>query len=95
MEQARVPFPKILSRITDPSDGLSSSEVDVASLLGKLVLDSSDLTGRENIFLKRRDVWAMGQRRDTIQNLTRCAFAELEKFLDTPVKHYSSACMSG
>ena len=55
-----------------------------------------ELTGRENIFLERRDSGDAARRR-FVRNFDEIVdFAEVEKFLDTPVKHYSSrACMCG
>jgi lipopolysaccharide transport system ATP-binding protein len=80
---------KILSRITDPTEGLVKLRGRMASLLEVGTGFHPDLTGRENIYLNgvmlgmtRREVQA---KFDEI-----VAFAELEKFLDTQVKHYSS-----
>ncbi|HEV2304411.1 MAG TPA: ABC transporter ATP-binding protein, partial [Candidatus Acidoferrales bacterium] len=80
---------KILSRITDPTAG----EVEISGRTGSLLEVGTgfhpELTGRENIFLngailgmKRAEIAA---RFDEI-----ISFAGTEKFLDTPVKHYSS-----
>jgi lipopolysaccharide transport system ATP-binding protein len=80
---------KILSRITTPSSGLARLYGRTGSLLEVGTGFHGDLTGRENIMLngsilgmKRREIL---ERFDAI-----IAFAEVEKFLDTPVKHYSS-----
>lgn len=80
---------KILSRITEPTTGKISIKGRVASLLEVGTGFHPELTGRENIFLNgailgmtKRDIQA---RFDEI-----VAFAEIEKFLDTPVKRYSS-----
>lgn len=80
---------KILSRITDPTSGKVILNGRVASLLEVGTGFHPELTGRENIFLnaailgmKKSDIVA---RFDEI-----VAFAEVEKFLDTPVKRYSS-----
>ena len=80
---------KIISRITLPTLGSIRLKGRVASLLEVGTGFHSELTGRENIFLngailgmKRADIH---RRFDEIVQ-----FAEVEKFLDTPVKHYSS-----
>ncbi|HEV2421516.1 MAG TPA: ABC transporter ATP-binding protein [Candidatus Acidoferrales bacterium] len=80
---------KILSRITDPTEGEIEIEGRVGSLLEVGTGFHPELTGRENIFLngailgmKRTEIAA---RFDEI-----VAFAGTEKFLDTPVKYYSS-----
>jgi lipopolysaccharide transport system ATP-binding protein len=80
---------KILSRITEPSTGRVAITGRVASLLEVGTGFHPELTGRENIYLN-----------GTILGMTRIeikqkfdeivAFAEVEKFLDTPVKRYSS-----
>jgi len=80
---------KILSRITEPSSGQATLHGRVGSLLEVGTGFHPELTGRENVFLngailgmKRREV---AEKFDDI-----VAFAELEKFIDTPVKRYSS-----
>ncbi len=80
---------KILSRITKPSGGMIEIQGRVGSLLEVGTGFHNELTGRENIFLngailgmKRAEI---GSKFDEI-----VAFSEIEKFLDTPVKHYSS-----
>jgi lipopolysaccharide transport system ATP-binding protein len=80
---------KILSRITDPTEGRITLNGRVASLLEVGTGFHPELTGRENIYLN-----------GTILGMTRgeitkkfdeiVAFAEVEQFLDTAVKHYSS-----
>jgi lipopolysaccharide transport system ATP-binding protein len=80
---------KILSRITEPTRGRVKINGRVASLLEVGTGFHAELTGRENIYLN-----------GTILGMTRAeikrkfdeivAFAEVEKCLDTPVKHYSS-----
>ncbi len=80
---------KILSRITEPSTGRVTIKGRVASLLEVGTGFHQELTGRENIYLN-----------GTILGMTRVeikrkfdeivAFAEVEKYLDTPVKRYSS-----
>jgi lipopolysaccharide transport system ATP-binding protein len=80
---------KLLSRITDPTEGRITLRGRVASLLEVGTGFNPELTGRENIFLNaailgmpRRDI---ERRFDEI-----VAFAEVERFIDTPVKRYSS-----
>jgi lipopolysaccharide transport system ATP-binding protein len=80
---------KILSRITEPTRGRVEVYGRVGSLLEVGTGFHMELTGRENIYLngailgmKRAEI---AQRFDEI-----VAFAEVEKFLDTPVKHYST-----
>src|ERR1022692_854038 len=80
---------KILSRITEPTSGQAKVYGRVGSLLEVGTGFHQELTGRENIFLngailgmKRADI---RKRFDEI-----VAFAEVDKFLDTPVKRYSS-----
>ncbi|WP_414542657.1 polysaccharide ABC transporter ATP-binding protein [Nostoc sp. CCY0012] len=80
---------KILSRITEPTKGRISINGRVASLLEVGTGFHPELTGRENIYLNG-SVLGMSkieikQKFDEI-----VAFAEVEKFLDTPVKRYSS-----
>ena len=80
---------KILSRITEPSTGRATIKGRVASLLEVGTGFHPELSGRENIYLN-----------GTILGMTRVeikqkfdeivAFAEVEKYLDTPVKRYSS-----
>jgi lipopolysaccharide transport system ATP-binding protein len=80
---------KILSRITDPTSGRARIQGRVASLLEVGTGFHPELSGRENIFLN-----------GTILGMTRVEirgkfdeiveFAEVAKFIDTPVKHYSS-----
>lgn len=80
---------KILSRITEPTSGRIEVRGRVASLLEVGTGFHPELTGRENVYMngaimgmKRAEI---GRKFDEI-----VAFAEVEKFLDTPVKHYSS-----
>jgi lipopolysaccharide transport system ATP-binding protein len=80
---------KLLSRITEPTTGNIKIAGRVASLLEVGTGFHPELTGRENIFLNGA-ILGMGrveikQKFDEI-----VAFAEIEKFLDTPVKRYSS-----
>ncbi len=80
---------KVLSRITEPTRGRISLKGRVASLLEVGTGFHPELTGRENIYLNGAIV-GMGRReiREKFDEIV--AFAEVEKFLDTPVKHYSS-----
>jgi lipopolysaccharide transport system ATP-binding protein len=80
---------KILSRITEPTRG----EVDIYGRVGSLLEVGTgfhpELTGRENIYLNGS---ILGMRRTEIRKQFDeiVAFAEIEEFIDTPVKHYSS-----
>jgi lipopolysaccharide transport system ATP-binding protein len=80
---------KILSRITDPTEGQAEIYGRVGSLLEVGTGFHPELTGRENIFLNGA---ILGMRRDEISRKFDeiVAFAETERFLDTPVKFYSS-----
>lgn len=80
---------KILSRITEPTEGRVRVKGRVASLLEVGTGFHPELTGRENIFLNGA---ILGMTRIEIRKKFDeiVAFAELEKFLDTPVKRYSS-----
>ncbi len=80
---------KILSRITEPTTGKISISGRVASLLEVGTGFHPELTGKENIFLNGA---ILGMSRIEIQRKFDeiVAFAEIEKFLDTPVKRYSS-----
>jgi len=80
---------KILSRITEPTSGRVAIRGRVASLLEVGTGFHPELTGRDNIFLNGA---ILGMKRAEIRRKFDeiVAFAEVEKFLDTPVKHYSS-----
>ena len=80
---------KVLSRITEPTSGRITIEGRVASLLEVGTGFHPELTGRENIFLNGA---ILGMSRLEIKSKFDeiVAFAEIEKFLDTPVKRYSS-----
>src|SRR5438874_1542760 len=80
---------KILSRITEPTEGRVRIKGRVASLLEVGTGFHPELTGRENIFLNGA---MLGMTRAEIKRKFDeiVAFAETEKFLDTPVKRYSS-----
>ena len=80
---------KILSRITEPTAG----EIDLRGRVGSLLEVGTgfhpELTGRENIFLNGA-ILGMSRREINRQFDAIVDFAEVEKFLDTPVKRYSS-----
>lgn len=80
---------KILSRITEPTSGKVSIKGRVASLLEVGTGFHPELSGRENIFLNGA---ILGMSKAEIKKKFDeiVAFAEVEKFLDTPVKRYSS-----
>ncbi len=80
---------KILSRITEPTSGSISIKGRVASLLEVGTGFHPELTGRENIFLNGA---ILGMSKVEIKSKFDeiVAFADIEKFLDTPVKRYSS-----
>jgi homopolymeric O-antigen transport system ATP-binding protein len=80
---------KVLSRITEPSKGRIEITGRVASLLEVGTGFHPELTGRENIFLNGA---ILGMTKAEIKKKFDeiVAFAEVEKFLDTPVKRYSS-----
>lgn len=80
---------KILSRITEPTTGRVMIRGRIASLLEVGTGFHPELTGRENIFLNGT---ILGMARNEIKRKFDeiVAFAEVEKYLDTPVKRYSS-----
>jgi lipopolysaccharide transport system ATP-binding protein len=80
---------KILSRITEPTTGRVDLYGRVGSLLEVGTGFHPELTGRENIYLNAA---ILGMKRSEIERKFDeiVAFAEVEKFLDTQVKHYSS-----
>jgi len=80
---------KILSRITEPTQGYAQIYGRVGSLLEVGTGFHPELTGRENIFLNGA---ILGMKKAEIKQKFDeiVAFAEVEKFIDTPVKHYSS-----
>ena len=86
---------KILSRITEPTEGHAEIHGRVGSLLEVGTGFHPELTGRENITLngailgmKRAEIERKFGRMLSIRKIVD--FAEIEKFMDTPVKHYSS-----
>jgi lipopolysaccharide transport system ATP-binding protein len=80
---------KILSRITEPTEGGADIHGRVGSLLEVGTGFHPELSGRENVYLNGA---ILGMRRAEIAKKFDeiVAFAEIEKFIDTPVKHYSS-----
>jgi len=80
---------KILSRITEPTSGSARIRGRIASLLEVGTGFHPELTGRENVFLNGT---ILGMKRAEINRHFSeiVAFAEVEKFIDTPVKRYSS-----
>jgi lipopolysaccharide transport system ATP-binding protein len=80
---------KILSRITKPTTGWAEIHGRVGSLLEVGTGFHPELTGRENAFLSGA-ILGMAKSEITRKFDEIVAFAELEKFIDTPVKHYSS-----
>lgn len=80
---------KILSRIVEPTSGKIGIKGRVASLLEVGTGFHPELTGRENIFLNGA-ILGMSKAEIKAKFDEIVAFAEIEKFLDTPVKRYSS-----
>ena len=80
---------KILSRITEPTEGWAAIHGRVGSLLEVGTGFHPELTGRDNIYLNGA---ILGMKKSEIERKFDeiVAFAEVEKFIDTPVKHYSS-----
>jgi lipopolysaccharide transport system ATP-binding protein len=80
---------KMLCGITEPTEGYADVFGRVGSLLEVGTGFHPELTGRENIFMNGA---LLGMRRNEIKRKFDeiVAFSEVEKFLDTPVKHYSS-----
>jgi len=80
---------KVLSRITEPTEGYADVYGRVGSLLEVGTGFHQELTGRENIYLNGA---ILGMTRGEIDRKFDeiVAFAELDRFIDTPVKHYSS-----
>lgn len=82
-------FLKILSRITEPTTGFAEIHGRVGSLLEVGTGFHPELTGRENTYLNGA---ILGMKRAEIDRKFDeiVAFSEVERFIDTPVKHYSS-----
>ncbi len=80
---------KVLSRITEPTEGRAELHGRVGTLLEVGTGFHPELTGRENIYFNGA---ILGMRRAEIDRKFDeiVAFAEVERFIDTPVKHYSS-----
>jgi lipopolysaccharide transport system ATP-binding protein len=80
---------KLLSRITEPTSGRAEISGRIGSLLEVGTGFDVELTGRENIYLNGA---ILGMRKAEIDRKFDdiVAFAEVDKFIDTPVKHYSS-----
>jgi len=80
---------KILARITDPTEGYAEVRGRVGSLLEVGTGFHPELTGRENIYLSGA---VLGMKKKEIDKKFDeiVEFAEIEKFIDTPIKHYSS-----
>ena len=80
---------KILSRVTEPTEGRAEIHGRIGSLLEVGTGFHPELTGRENLFLNGA---ILGMRKAEILRKFDeiVAFAEIDKFIDTPVKHYSS-----
>jgi lipopolysaccharide transport system ATP-binding protein len=80
---------KILARITEPTEGRAEIHGRIGSLLEVGTGFHSELTGRENTYLSGA---ILGMRRAEIDRKFDeiVAFAEIDRFIDTPVKHYSS-----
>ena len=80
---------KVLSRITEPTRGRAEIRGQVASLLEVGAGFHPELSGRENIFLNAA-ILGMSRAETRTRFDAIVAFAEVERFLETPVKHYSS-----
>jgi ABC-2 type transport system ATP-binding protein/lipopolysaccharide transport system ATP-binding protein len=80
---------KILSRITEPTTGMSRTRGRVTSLLEVGTGFHPELTGRENVFLNGA-ILGMQRRQVAARFDEIVAFAGVERFIDTPVKRYSS-----
>jgi lipopolysaccharide transport system ATP-binding protein len=80
---------KVLSRITEPTEGEISIRGRIASLLEVGTGFHPELSGRDNVYLNGA---ILGMKKSEIQRKFDeiVAFAEVDKFIDTPVKHYSS-----
>jgi lipopolysaccharide transport system ATP-binding protein len=80
---------KILAQVTRPTEGRARLKGRVGSLLEVGTGFHPELTGRENVYLSGA---ILGMRKKEIERKfdEMVAFAEVEKFIDTPVKHYSS-----
>ncbi|MGH9757420.1 MAG: ABC transporter ATP-binding protein, partial [Candidatus Acidiferrales bacterium] len=80
---------KLLSRITRPTAGFAEIRGRVGSLLEVGTGFHPELTGRENVYLSGA-ILGMKKREIDLKFDAIVAFAEVERFLDTPLKHYST-----
>ena len=80
---------KLLARITRPTSGLAEIQGRVGSLLEVGTGFHPELTGRENIYLSGA-ILGMSKKEIGLKFGAIVAFAEVERFIDTPLKHYSS-----
>jgi ABC-type polysaccharide/polyol phosphate transport system ATPase subunit len=80
---------KILSRITEPTSGVARMQGRVAALLEVGTGFHPELTGRENVYLNAA-ILGMGRRAVDRRFDDIVAFAGMERFIDTPIKRYSS-----
>jgi lipopolysaccharide transport system ATP-binding protein len=80
---------KVLSRITEPTEGRATLKGRVASLLEVGTGFHPELSGRENVYLNG-SILGMSRAEISRKFDEIVAFSEVEKFLDTPVKYYSS-----
>jgi lipopolysaccharide transport system ATP-binding protein len=80
---------KILSRVTEPSEGFAEIHGQVGSLLEVGTGFHPELTGRENIYLNGA-ILGMNKSEIDLKFDQIVSFAEVEQFIDTPVKRYSS-----
>jgi lipopolysaccharide transport system ATP-binding protein len=80
---------KILSRVTHPTTGFAEVHGRMGTLLEVGTGFHPELSGRENVFLSGA-ILGMGKREMKRKFDEMVAFAEVEKFIDTPLKHYSS-----
>jgi lipopolysaccharide transport system ATP-binding protein len=80
---------KILARVTKPTEGFAKIHGRLGSLLEVGTGFHSELTGRENVYLSGA-ILGM-KKREIVRKFDEIvAFAEVEKFIDTPLKHYST-----
>ncbi len=80
---------KILSQITEPTEGYADMYGRVGSLLEVGTGFHPELTGRENVYLNGA-ILGMSRAEIDLKFEQIVAFAEVQRFIDTPVKHYSS-----
>lgn len=80
---------KVLSRITEPTEGLAKIKGRVATLLEVATGFSAELTGKDNIYLNG-SILGMSKKEIDEKFNEIVEFAEMKEFIDTPVKRYSS-----